>query len=55
MNKLKIKSRWLTGQEADTFLGKLIRFFGIALIIILGMLIASGILFNAAVVQLLAP
>jgi hypothetical protein len=55
MRKQKNIGRWLTRQEPDSLLMKIVRVLGIALIIILGMLIASGILFNAAVLQFIAP
>ncbi|MDD5114254.1 MAG: hypothetical protein PHC94_09570 [Methylobacter sp.] len=43
-------------KEVDALLWiKILKIIGIALVIILGMLVASGILFNAAVVQITAP
>jgi hypothetical protein len=41
--------------KSDKTLIKILKIIGIALVIILGMLVASGILFNAAVVQITAP
>jgi len=41
--------------KPDKTLIKILKIIGIALVIILGMLVASGILFNAAVVQITAP
>lgn len=41
--------------KSDRALIKILKIIGIALVIILGMLVASGILFNAAVVQITAP
>jgi len=40
--------------KSDKTLIKILKIIGIALVIILGMLVASGILFNAAVVQITA-
>lgn len=45
----------LAEQESDSPIIKMIRILGIALVIILGMLIASGIFFNAFVVQAISP
>lgn len=45
----------LSWKKSDKTLIKILKIIGIALVIILGMLVASGILFNAAVVQITAP
>jgi len=55
MNKDKNQSDFLTEQESDNRLTKIIRILGIALVIILGMLVASGILFHGIIVQSIAP
>ncbi|MEQ1622337.1 MAG: hypothetical protein ABL919_13100 [Methylococcales bacterium] len=55
MKQHKKMGRWLTGQESDSFIVKVLRIIGIALVVFLGMLIASGILFNAIVVQFTGP